>query len=299
MKQIMKDNVSFNIRKDRLFKSTVVFFSLLSLVPLFLILGFIFIKGLPVAFNFHFLTHEQYLPMGVGFKTLEGMARVKAIGGIAHGIIGTLMITLTASLIAIPLGLIVGIYLAENRGKKLVDYATIAVDMIQGIPSIIFGIVVNVWIVRTFKGFSGLAGGIALALMMLPLIIKNTEETLKLIPSSLKEAAYALGAPYYKVVLNIMLPVGLSGIMTGILVAVARVMGETAPLLFTSFGNRYINWNIGEQMETLPTMIYKFSMSPYANWVENAWGASAVLVIFVLLLNIITKVVVNKWKVKF
>lgn len=295
----MKNNVNLNIRKDQMFKLAVNILSLLSLIPLFLILGFIFIKGLPVAFNLFFLTHEQPQPMGAGFYALEGMARVQALGGISHAIIGTFLIVLTATLFAVPLSIIVGIYLAENRGKKMADIATIAVDMIQGIPSIIFGVIVNIWLVRTFKGFSGLAGAVALALMMMPLIIKNTEETLKLIPNSLKEAAFALGAPYYRVVLNIMIPVGISGMATGVLVAVARVMGETAPLLFTAAGNRYLTWNITEQMQALPTHIYKFSLSPFANWNENAWGASAVLVIFVLLLNLLTKVVVNKWKVKF
>lgn len=288
-----------NIHKDNLFRSLVVVLSMLSLVPLFLILGYIFIKGMPVAFNLYFLTHEQPQPMGVGFMALEGMARVQAIGGISHAIVGSLMMVLMATVVAVPLGILVGIYLAENQGKRLADIATVAVDMIQGIPSIIFGVVVNILLVRTFKSFTGWAGAVALALMMLPLIIKNTEETLKLIPHNLKEAAYALGSPYYRMVLGIMVPVGLSGIATGILVAVARIMGETAPLLFTAAGNRYLTWRLSDQIQALPTHIFRFSLSPYTNWNENAWGASAVLVVFVLSLNLLTKVVVNKWKVKF
>lgn len=294
-----KNNIMMNIHKDNLFRSLVVVLSMLSLVPLFLILGYIFIKGMPVAFNLYFLTHEQPQPMGVGFMALEGMARVQAIGGISHAIVGSLMMVLMATVVAVPLGILVGIYLAENQGKRLADIATVAVDMIQGIPSIIFGVVVNILLVRTFKSFTGWAGAVALALMMLPLIIKNTEETLKLIPHNLKEAAYALGSPYYRMVLGIMVPVGLSGIATGILVAVARIMGETAPLLFTAAGNRYLTWRLSDQIQALPTHIFRFSLSPYTNWNENAWGASAVLVVFVLSLNLLTKVVVNKWKVKF
>ncbi len=297
MKQ--QDNIAKNIRNDKIFRWLVILLSFLSMVPLILILGYIFIKGIPVIFHWYFLSQSVPSPMGSAFQTLEGVARVHAIGGVLNAIMGTLILVLISAVIAIPLGVIVGIYLAENQNQKLVAWATVAVDMIQGIPSIIFGIVVNLWLVRTLKGYSALAGGTALGLMMLPLIIKNTEETLKLIPAHLKEAALALGTPYYRMVLRVMLPVGLSGISTGILVALARVMGETAPLLFTSFGNRYLSWDITGPVEALPHLIYKFAMSPYGNWVQNSWGASTLLVLFVLIFNIITKMVVNKWKVKF
>lgn len=297
---IYEKNIKANIRNDKIFRYIVVFLSFLSMVPLFLILGYILIKGLPVIFHWYFLSHSVPSPIGtVVFHTLEGIQHVQAVGGVLNAMVGTLILVVLSAIIAIPLGVIVGIYLAENQDKKFAAWATVSVDMIQGIPSIIFGIVVNLWLVRTLKGYSALSGGVALGLMMLPLIIKNTEETLKLIPAHLKEAALALGTPYYRMILKIALPVGLSGIMTGVLVALARVMGETAPLLFTSFGNRYLSWDITGPVEALPHIIYKFAMSPYPNWVENSWGASALLVLFVLLFNIITKVVVSKWKVKF
>jgi len=294
-----ENNISKNIRRDRIFRLVIIILSFLSMIPLILILGYIFVKGLPVLFNLHFLTQSTPSPVGSEFQTLEGVARAQAIGGVLNALVGTFLLVAIAGLIAIPLGVIVGIYLAENQDKKLASSATVAVDMIQGIPSIIFGIVVNLWLVKTFKGYSAIAGAVALGLMMLPLIIKSTEETLKMIPAHLKEAALALGTPYYRMVLRVMLPVGLSGITTGVIVALARVMGETAPLLFTSFGNRYLSWDVTGPVEALPHIIYKFAMSPYNNWVENSWGASAMLVLFVLLFNIITKVVVNKWKVKF
>ena len=299
MNENRENNIAKNIRHDKIFRSVIITLSFLSMVPLILILGYIFVKGLPVLFNLHFFTHSSPSPMGSTFQTLEGMVCVQAIGGVLNALVGTLLLVLIAGIIAIPFGVIVGIYLAENQDKKLASSATVAVDMIQGIPSIIFGIVVNLWLVRTFRGYSAIAGGVALGLMMLPLIIKSTEETLKLIPSHLKEAALALGTPYYRMVIRVMLPIGLSGITTGIIVALARVMGETAPLLFTSFGNRYLSWDITGPVGALPQIIYKFAMSPYNNWVENSWGASALLVLFVLLFNVITKVVVKKWKVKF
>jgi phosphate transport system permease protein len=149
------------------------------------------------------------------------------------------------------------------------------------------------------NGFSAVSGSIALAMMMLPLIIKNTEETLKLIPYSVKEAAYSLGVPYYKVVLRVVLPAGLSGILTGVLVGIARVTGETAPLLFTSFGNPFTEINPLKPMETIPHIIFIYATSPNADLQNIAWGASFILVVFVLFLNLIAKVVASKWKVKF
>ena len=220
------------------------------------------------------------------------------IGGIANGIIGTLIIVFFAGIFAIPSGIMVGIYLAENRVGKFPNMVRVVVDMIQGIPSIIFGIVVNIWLVKTFRGYSAISGSIALALMMLPMIIKNTEETLKLVPDTIKEAAMALGTPYYKMVLMVLLPAGISGIITGVLMGIARVTGETAPLLFTSFGSQFMSFGLFEPMETLPTLIFKNSMSPNTNWIVNSWGGSAVLVIYVLLLNILTRVVVNRWQAK-
>jgi phosphate transport system permease protein len=289
-----KDNLSVNIAKDKIFLAFVIIFSILSIVPLILILYYIFIRGLPVI-NWSFLTTISPSPQGEIEIAQEGLR----VGGVANAIVGTLLIVLVGALIAIPFGIAVGIFLAEHKNSKIANITRVAVDMIQGIPSIIFGIVVSLWIVRTTKTFSGISGSVALALMMLPLVIKSTEETIKLIPNSIKEAGLALGTPYYRVVMRLIIPSGISGIVTGILMGVARIMGETAPLLFTSFGSRFLNTNLFKPMEALPTLIYKNSMSPNTNLIVNSWGASAILVIFVLVLNILTKMVVNKWKVKF
>jgi phosphate transport system permease protein len=149
------------------------------------------------------------------------------------------------------------------------------------------------------KHFSALSGGIALAIMMLPVIIKSTEETVNLIPESLKEASLALGVPYYKTILFVILPSGLSGILTGILIGISRIAGETAPLLFTAFGNPYMNLNIFKPVESLPHLIYNYAKSPFSEWHQKAWAASFVLILMVFTLNILSKWVIRKWKVRF
>lgn len=277
--------VKRNIAKDRLFLGLVVFLSSLTVLPLVLILLYIFKNG--IAFiNWDLLTK---LPKPTG----------ELGGGIANAILGTVFLVVMACLIAIPIGLFAGIYLAENKNKKLAVLARITVDVLQGVPSIVIGIVVYILVVVPTGGFSGISGSIALAVMMLPVVIKNTEETLKLIPGSLKEAAYALGVPYHYVILKVVLPAGLSGIITGILVSVARIAGETAPLLFTAFGNPFFSLDPTKPIEAIPHIIFKYASSPYQDWQNIAWGASFMLVLFVLLLNLIAKVVVKQWKVKF
>ncbi|MEI9933580.1 MAG: ABC transporter permease subunit [Ferruginibacter sp.] len=165
-------------------------------------------------------------------------------------------------------------------------------------PSIVIGIVVYFWLVKSVGTFSALSGSAALAIMMLPILVRSTEETLKMIPSSLKEAGLALGMPYHKVILRIIVPCGMSGILSGVMLAVARVAGETAPLLFTAFGNPYLTTNMTKPMQSLPLLIFNYATSPYDDWHDMAWGASLVLLITVLLLNIITKITTRRWKVQ-
>lgn len=276
---------SWNILKDRIFVGVLVFLASLTGLPLVVILFNLFAKGVS-SLSWDMLTRLPNPPGEPG-------------GGIGHAIVGSLLIVGIASLLAIPLGILVGIYLSENKKSKMADMARILVDVLQGVPSIVIGIIAYVWVVMTTGGFSGFSGGIALAIMMLPVVIKNTEETLKLIPDTIKEAAYALGVPYNRVVLRVILPCGLSGIVTGILVAIARVLGETAPLLFTAFGSPFMVLDPSKPMETVPHIIFKYATSPYDDWQAIAWGASFLLVMFVLVLNLIAKVVVSKWKVKF
>ena len=170
--------------------------------------------------------------------------------------------------------------------------------MLQGVPSIVIGIVVYFWVVKPMGTFSAFSGSIALAIMMLPIMIRSTEETLKMIPDTLKEAGLALGLPYHKVILRIILPCGMSGILSGILLSIARIAGETAPLLFTAFGNPYLNTNMSKPMQSLPLLIFNYATSPYDEWHDLAWGAALILLSTVLLLNIITKLTTRRWKVQ-
>jgi phosphate transport system permease protein len=173
------------------------------------------------------------------------------------------------------------------------------VEILQGIPSIVIGIIAYVWIVMPLRTFSAVSGGIALGIMMLPIIVRSTEETLKLIPESLKEASLALGVPYYKTILKVIVPAGLSGIVTAVIISIARVAGETAPLLFTAFGNPFMNLNILKPVNSLPLLVFNYAASPYPEWHALAWGASLVLAVFVLALNVFAKVLTKKWKVQF
>ncbi len=270
----------YRIVKNRLFLAIVVILSFMSIVPLLLILYYIVKNGIAVI-NWDFLT-QLPKPMGE-----EG-------GGIINAIVGTLMLILIASGLSVPIGISTGIFLNEHREGRIPEMVRMSVEVIMGIPSIIIGIVVYTWIVIPLGSFSALAGGIGLAVMMLPVIIKSTEETLKLIPNDLREASLALGVPYYKTILKVIVPAGMSGIVTGILLGVARVGGETAPLLFTAFGNPFMNYNILKPVDSLPLLIFTYATSPYKEWHALAWGASFVLVVFVLAMNFITKLVTRR-----
>jgi phosphate transport system permease protein len=279
------NNIFKRTVKDKAFKYIIVLFSFISVVPLIFILLYIFKNGIS-AINLKFFTH---LPKPVGEKG----------GGISNAIIGTFMIVIIASLVAIPIGIIVGVFLSENKKSRFAEFVRTSTDILLSIPSIVIGIVAYIWLVKSMGDFSALSGGIALAIMMLPVIIKSTEETLKLIPDHLKEASLALGVPYYRTILKVILPAGISGIITGILLGIARIAGETAPLLFTAFGNPFMNINILRPVNALPLLIYNYAMSPYHQWHKIAWGAALVLIILVLILNIIAKIVIKKWKVQF
>jgi phosphate transport system permease protein len=270
--------------KSMLFKGVIVFFAFLITVPLIIILLYIIKQG-AAQVNWHFLTH---VPAPVG----------ETGGGIANALLGSFLMVLISSVIAIPVGMMVGIYLSENPRTKLAYYSGLCVDILQGVPSIVVGIVVYFWIVKPLGTFSAISGSIALAIMMLPIVIRSTEQTLKMLPDSLKEAALSLGVPYHRVILKVIIPCGFAGILSGIMLSIARIIGETAPLLFTAFGNPYLSVTVSKPMESLPHLIFTYATSPYDDWHNLAWGASFILLMFVLTLNIITKVITRKWKVQ-
>lgn len=281
----MSQNIKYRLGKSGVFKGLIILFSVLCTIPLMLILFYIIREGI-TKINWDFLTN---LPKPVG----------ETGGGILNALVGSLLIVFYAALIAIPFGIMGGIYLSENKKSWLGYWVRLSVDVLQGTPSIVVGIVIYFWIVKPLGTFSALSGSIALAVMMLPIIVRSTEETLKLLPSSLKEAGLALGLPYHKVMLRIVLPCGFSGVLSGIILAVARIAGETAPLLFTAFGNPYFTTDVSKPMQSLPLLIFNYATSPYDEWHDLAWGAALILLLWILLLNIITKITTRKWKIQF
>ena len=276
--------VEFRLTKSKIFQVLIMVFAFLITIPLFAIIYYVVKTGI-TQINWNFLTS---IPKPVG----------EIGGGIANALLGSILIVLIATVIAVPIGVLCGIYLSENRNSKISYWSRLAVDILQGTPSIVIGIVVYFWVVKPRGGFSALSGSVALAIMMLPIIIRSTEENLKLIPSSLKEAGLALGLPYQRVIMRIIIPCGFSGILSGIMLAIARVAGETAPLLFTAFGNPYLSTNVLKPMQSLPLLIFNYATSPYDEWHDLAWGASTILLIWVLLLNISTKLITKRWKVQ-
>ena len=280
----MEPRIGTRNTKSLLFKGVIVFFAFLITVPLIIVLLYIIKQGVTQV-NWHFLTH---VPAPVG----------EPGGGIINALAGSFIMVLMAAVVAIPVGMMAGIYLSENPGTKLAYYSGLCVDILQGVPSIVVGIVIYFWLVKPLGTFSAISGSAALAIMMLPIVIRSTEQTLMLLPASLKEAALSLGVPYHRVILKVIVPCGFAGILSGITLSVARVIGETAPLLFTAFGNPFLSFSVKKPMESLPHLIFTYATSPYDDWHNLAWGASFILLVFVLTLNIITKVITRKWKVQ-
>ncbi len=264
-----------------LFTVLIAVLAITSIVPLFMIVSHIFKEGLS-SIRPEFLTS---LPKPVG----------ESGGGIANALVGTIMLIAIASVISLPPGIMTGLFLAERKNSKLGEVVRLCVEVLQGIPSIVIGLIIYMWVVKPTGSFSALSGGIALAIMMLPIIVRTTEETMKLIPESLKEASLALGAPYYHTILKVILPAGINGIITGVLVSIARIAGETAPLLFTAFGNPFMNLNPLKPIATLPHLIFNYAISPYEDWHGLAWGASIVLVLFILLLNFVSRTIASRF----
>lgn len=280
--------------KHRLIKDKVILWGIcilatLTAVPLFAILGEVFINGYD-QLSWSFFTE----PTPTAYKTMQAIENGERIpGGIANGIIGTILILSMAIIVAIPIGILCGIFLSENsknRFAKIISYLT---DLLQGTPSVIIGIVTYIWIVVPMKGYSAIAGSIALFIMMLPLIIRSTEETLKILPTSLKEAGLALGGNKVRVMLKVQLPAAFGGVFTGILLAISRVIGETAPLMFTALGCSFVRWSIDKPISAVPLLIWEFFNDPYLQ--DMIWGASLFLLLFVLTLNVLSKYLKRKW----
>jgi phosphate transport system permease protein len=250
----------------------------LGMIFLLWILSVLFIKGFS-AIDWNMFTQSTPAPGSEG-------------GGLANAIVGSLMIVISCTLISTPIGVMAGIYLSEYGGKsKIASITRFVNDIMLSAPSIVIGLFVYAVLVAQVKHFSGWAGTIALSLIAIPVVVRTTENMLHLVPISLREAAYALGAPKWKVAFSVTLTAAKSGVITGILLALARVSGETAPLLFTALNNQFFSTNMNAPMANLPVVIFQFAMSPYDNWVDLAWGGALLITFVVLGLNILTRVV--------
>jgi phosphate transport system permease protein len=250
----------------------------LGMIFLLWILSILFIKGLS-SIDLNMFTHSTPAPGSEG-------------GGLANAIVGSLLLVVTCTLISTPIGVMAGIYLSEYGSKSRFAMLTrFVTDIMLSAPSIVIGLFVYAIYVAQVRHFSGWAGTIALSLIAIPVVVRTTENMLQLVPGSLREAAYALGAPKWKVALTVTLRAAQSGVITGVLLALARVSGETAPLLFTALNNQFFSTNMNAPMANLPVVIFQFAMSPYDNWNGLAWGGALLITFVVLGLNILTRVV--------
>ena len=253
---------------------------LLALLPLALILANLLVKGAG-SLDWAFFTR---MPAPTGE---EG-------GGVAHAIVGTLLIVGTASLIGLPLGIAAGIYCAEYPGTRLATVTRFVADVMNGTPSIVVGVFAWAWIVAQQKHFSAFAGSVALALLMVPMVLRTTEEMIKLVPHSLREAALALGYPRWRTSLAIVVRTTLPGIVTGSLLAVARIAGETAPLLFTALGSQFLTVRLDQPMAALPLVVFTYATGPFEEWHRLAWATALVLILVVLVLSLAARLATRR-----
>ena len=245
------------------------------IAPLILIFGFLLYQG-GAALNAALFTE---LPKPVG----------EPGGGMANAIAGSLMLIGLAASLGVPLGMLGGLYLAEARDRRLTWLVRFLADVLNGVPSIVIGIFAYTVLVLPMRRFSALAGAVALAVIMLPIVVRTTEEMVRLVPASLREAGLALGISEWKVVLRVVVPTARAGIVTGIMVAVARIAGETAPLLFTAFGNRFWHQGLDQPIAALPLQIFAYAIAPYEDWHRQAWAGALVLIVMVFLVSLLAR----------
>jgi phosphate transport system permease protein len=262
--------------KSALACSIAFFSAVLVIAPLALVFLYLLVNGAG-SVNWDFFTK---LPAPVG----------AAGGGMANAIVGSLELLALAGVIGIPVGVLGGVYLAEYGSARINSILRFLADVLNGVPSITWGVVVYGLVVLRFKGFSAYAGGLALGLIMIPLILRTTEEVILLVPNGYREAALALGVSRWKTIVHIVMKTASKGIITGILLALARVGGETAPLLFTAFGNRFWNHSLNQPVAALPLQIFTYAISPYDDWHRQAWAGALVLVTGVFCVNVVVRI---------
>jgi len=244
----------------------------------------------PLALICYHLVKSGFRSVNWDFFTKLPKPVGEAGGGMANGIVGTLVLLCIASFIGVPIGVFGGVYLSEYGSSRLNRWIRFAADVLNGVPSIIWGMVVFALVVVPMKGFSAWAGGIVLGMMMIPLVMRTAEEVLLLVPHGYREAAFALGISQWRTIVQIVMRTALKGIITGVLLALARVAGETAPLLFTAFGKQYWNHNLSDPISALPLQIFNYAISPYEDWHRQAWAGALVLLLLVTAINVSVRV---------
>jgi phosphate transport system permease protein len=266
---------------DRLATAIMTGCAALAVLILVLILLYVTINGLP-GLNLAFFTERPLPPGEVG-------------GGVAPAILGTLAILGVASLIGVPLGILTAVYLAEYGRGTFARTVSFLIDLIAGLPSIVIGVFVWAWLVRQFVGhYNGFAGGVALAIIMMPIVTRTVEETLRLVPDPLREASLGLGIPRWKTILKVVVPTARAGIITGVVLSIARAGGETAPLLLTALGNQFFSLDLLQPMASLPVQIYNYARSPYADWQVKAWAAALILIALIGALSLLSRWAVSR-----
>lgn len=266
---------------NQLARALVYVMALIALVPLSLVLVYTVANGLPAITHVEFFTNVER-PVGIPGA------------GIAHAFLGTVLLVGLASLMAIPVGIVSGIQLVEYGTGRVGDAVRLTCDVMVGIPSIAIGLFAYALLVAPFHHFSGLSGSVALAVLMLPIVVRTTEGAVALVPGALREAGLALGLPRWRVALQLVLPAAVPGVVTGALLAVARAAGETAPLLFTAFGNRFLSGNPTGPLSALPLIVFNDALTPYPDLVQTAWGAALVLIMLTLLVNVASRVALRR-----
>ena len=244
----------------------------------------------PLAFVLFYVVTQGVTSLSLSFFTEMPKPVGETGGGMANAIVGSMIVVAIGALFAIPIGIISGIYASEYAGSRMASTVRFAADTLNGVPSIVIGVFVYGIAVLPFRQFSAIAGGVALGIMMIPLIMRTTEELLLLVPGSLKEGALALGATRARAVFTVVLPAALPGIMTGILLALARIAGETAPLLFTAFNNRFFSTDVGQPIATLTVQVFTYAISPYKDWHRQAWAGALVLVGIVVACSLLARI---------
>jgi len=276
------DKHSWRKAKNALVSAATFLSAIVVITPLGLVFFHLLVNGAS-SVNWAFFTQ---LPKPVGVIG----------GGMVNAIVGSLELLGLASLIGIPIGVLGGVYLAEYGSVRANSMVRFIADVLNGVPSITWGVVVYGLVVLRFKSFSGYAGGLALGLIMVPLILRTTEEVILLVPNGYREAALALGIARWKTIVHVVMKTASKGIITGILLALARISGETAPLLFTAFGNRFWNHNLAEPIAALPLQIFSYAISPYDDWHRQAWAGALVLVVGIFCVNVLVRILTRERK---